>query len=210
MKTYTFHISVPNTGRTWRKIEMKDSQTLNTLHLAIQKAFKFDNDHLYSFFMSGKAWDRRSEYSVPEDYYDFGAQEAKSAQTENTEPIDLEDPQQVLKLYFGDNDQAIAETRTRLGDRFDEWVQRIADSLRKPGNVHKTKLSSLDLQEGQQFLYLFDYGDEWHFHIKVHAVNGDAPKGKYPRIVESVGTPPSQYPEWDEGDDFIEIDMENR
>lgn len=36
--------------------------------MAIQEAFNFDADptHLYSFFMSGKAWDRYSEYCHPE------------------------------------------------------------------------------------------------------------------------------------------------
>lgn len=49
MKTYTFHVALPGTGRTWRKLELLADQTLEDLHLAIQDAFEFDNDHLYSF-----------------------------------------------------------------------------------------------------------------------------------------------------------------
>ena len=59
MKTYTFHVSIPGFGRVWRKIEMEANQTLEDLHYAIQAAFEFDEDHLYSFFMSGRAWDER-------------------------------------------------------------------------------------------------------------------------------------------------------
>ena len=50
MKTYTFHVSIPGFGRVWRKIEMEANQTLEYLHLAIQDAFEFENDHLHSYF----------------------------------------------------------------------------------------------------------------------------------------------------------------
>lgn len=55
MKTYTFHVSLPGHGRAWRKIEMRADQTLEDLHFAIQEAYGWDADHLYSFFMSGRA-----------------------------------------------------------------------------------------------------------------------------------------------------------
>jgi hypothetical protein len=46
-------------------------------------------------------------------------------------------------------------------------------------------------------MYLFDYGDEWRFKVRVHAINPDAPAGDYPQTVESVGEAPEQYPRWD-------------
>ena len=52
------------------------------------------------------------------------------------------------------------------------------------------------LQPKQEFLYLFDYGDAWRFRVRVYAINPDAPEGKYPRIAESVGEAPEQYPDW--------------
>jgi hypothetical protein len=38
--------------------------------------------------------------------------------------------------------------------------------------------------------------------VKLHAINenGD-PEAEYPRIVESVGTAPQQYPDWEEEDE---------
>ncbi len=63
------------------------------------------------------------------------------------------------------------------------------------GDVRTTTLAALQLSKGQQFLYLFDYGDEWQFKVKVHAINEDAdPTAQYPRVVESVGDAPEQYP----------------
>jgi hypothetical protein len=42
----------------YRVIACAGRHTFEELHLAIQEAFEFDNDHLYSFFMDGKRWSR--------------------------------------------------------------------------------------------------------------------------------------------------------
>ena len=57
MKTYIFKVKLKYDKRIWRKIETLGNQTLNDLHMAIQETCGFDADHLYSYFMSGKAWD---------------------------------------------------------------------------------------------------------------------------------------------------------
>src|SRR5262249_51784805 len=49
----------------WRRVELRGEQTLHDLHMAIQQAFDFDNDHLYAFFLSNRAWDEASEYVSP-------------------------------------------------------------------------------------------------------------------------------------------------
>jgi len=69
MKTCIFKVKLKHDKRVWRKIEVLGSQTLDDLHMAIQEAFDFDADptHLYSFFMSGKAWDNSDfEYYHPD------------------------------------------------------------------------------------------------------------------------------------------------
>lgn len=47
-----------------------------------------------------------------------------------------------------------------------------------------------------RFLYLFDFGDEWHFEITVLAIkeNELAPA----TIIESIGENPQQYPDWED------------
>ncbi|WP_459930605.1 plasmid pRiA4b ORF-3 family protein [Desulfosporosinus burensis] len=52
--TYLFKVSLSR--GIWRKINMAAKHSLHQLHLAIQEAFEFDNDHLYSFFMDNKKW----------------------------------------------------------------------------------------------------------------------------------------------------------
>lgn len=67
-----------------------------------------------------------------------------------------------------------------------------------PGDVRETAVGEFGLEVGQGFMYLFDYGDEWRFKVRVHAINPDAPEAEYPRIVEVVGEAPGQYPLWDD------------
>ena len=55
---YEFRVSLARD--CYREILCGGSHTFEDLHLAIQKAFDFDNDHLYAFYLDGKKWSRRS------------------------------------------------------------------------------------------------------------------------------------------------------
>jgi hypothetical protein len=52
-----------NAKEIQREIEIAANNTLGDLGFAILDAYDFDSDHLWSFFLSGKAWDRKSEYA---------------------------------------------------------------------------------------------------------------------------------------------------
>lgn len=56
--TYTFKIIYTN--YSWCKVMLGANHTMADLHKIIIKAFEFDDDHLYSFFMDGKKWSRNS------------------------------------------------------------------------------------------------------------------------------------------------------
>lgn len=58
---YIFQVSLGKP--VWRKIKVSFNHSLEDLHLAIQKAFDFDNDHLYAFFMDGKRHSRKAYHS---------------------------------------------------------------------------------------------------------------------------------------------------
>lgn len=67
------------------------------------------------------------------------------------------------------------------------------------------KLCSFNLKKDQKFLYVFDFGDEWIFQIKV--LREVAEKIDEPQIIKSKGDAPSQYgddEEWDDKDDCEE------
>ena len=198
MKTYTFHISLPGTGRTWRKIEMSADQTLEDLHFAIQDAYEWDADHLYSFFMSGQAWDESSEYCLPEGSDPWGEPIDDEDEEEWPDPTPEEREEALRALLGGGEGMTVEEMQAYVDAFLDEYFAEEEDEL-GPGNVQATTLEELDLEPKQEFMYLFDYGDEWRFKVRVHAINENAdPDVEYPRLVESVGEAPEQYPAWDE------------
>ena len=55
-------------------------------------------------------------------------------------------------------------------------------------------------------LYLFDYGDEWHFRVQLKAVEPAEPGRLYPVCVKKVGKALPQYEEPDELDRLCRID----
>ena len=65
-------------------------------------------------------------------------------------------------------------------------------------SAKRTKIDSLGLQVKKKFLYVFDFGDEWWHSIELLSVREEEVVGKYPRIIESQGEAPPQYPPYDE------------
>lgn len=49
--SYVFKVMLG--GKVWRKIRMSSKDSLESLHLTIQDAFQFGNDHLYAFYLKG-------------------------------------------------------------------------------------------------------------------------------------------------------------
>jgi Plasmid pRiA4b ORF-3-like protein len=77
-------------------------------------------------------------------------------------------------------------------DPFAGWDLPIAKPRRKSAAV---RLSRLRLTTGQRIAYLFDFGDEWRVRLtlrQIVAADGEP----YPRILESVGEAPPQYPDY--------------
>jgi hypothetical protein len=154
---YTFRVRIlggyyapSRAPAVWREIEIAANQTLANLGDAIPPAFDFDDAHLWSFFLSGQAWDHATEYAL------------QSA---------------------GGGPHARAAGRTQIRE------------VPFPGATGK-----------KEFLFLFDYGDEWHFGVRLRRVSARLePGAQYPRLVASQGVAPPQYPntedDWDEDED---------
>lgn len=131
-------------GMNWeesciRVIEIEEDDTLYSLHLAIQKAVDFDNDHLFRFY-AGRTW-RNSRQSL----------------TNN-----------------------------------DSWDE-------SPDDFDEITLNQVYPLENKKLYYQFDFGDDWIFEIRKKRDSKDAdPKVKYPRLIESIGPNPVQYPPFEE------------
>jgi hypothetical protein len=72
------------------------------------------------------------------------------------------------------------------------------------GSVKKTRVLQAFPAVKARLLFVFDYGDEWHFKVECLSLGERSPKVKYPRIVKVVGTAPEQYP--DDDDDLNDED----
>ena len=65
------------------------------------------------------------------------------------------------------------------------------------GEIYELTLEDLyPLEKGEKLFYLFDYGDQWLFKITKSRKKPHRPETgtKYPRLIESVGENPEQYP----------------
>lgn len=159
---YTFRVRILGSyvvpiekSAVFREIEVAANQSLADLGMAIPLAFDFDDPHLWSFFLSGKAWDEHSEYAM------------------------LNEP-----------------------SMFDREPPPAA------GDIQIRDVPFPGVRGKQEFLFLFDYGDEWHFGVKLLRTSETLePGARYPRVVASSGEAPPQYP--DEEDDWDEWDEED-
>ncbi len=60
-------------------------------------------------------------------------------------------------------------------------------------------IGTLPLEPGQSMDLLYDFGDNWHFNVTLERIDPpDARTRTRPRILESHGKAPEQYPNWDE------------
>lgn len=129
----TYHFKIALAKDIFRTIAIGAHHTLHNLHEAIQAAYKFDNDHLYAFYMDNERYsDERYE-----------------------SPWSEEGP--------------------------------FADAV---------KIGALNLYVGQQFLYLFDFGDEWLFAITLLTIDTTGAAPKTPKIIDKQGKNPKQYSGW--------------
>ena len=104
--------------------------TLEELHNIIQEIIRFDNDHLYCFY--------------------------------------IEDEMGSLNTYVSPED---------MGNKYTDEI----------------KIEELGLCEGKTFEYLFDYGDEWGFSIKVEKIDTIGVKIEEPLLMKIKGKFPEQY-----------------
>lgn len=77
-------------------------------------------------------------------------------------------------------------------------------SMKMRGNERLTKSYKLEkflFSKGDQFKYIFDFGDEWRFQCKVLRETDD--RIDIPCVIRRVGESPEQYPEldWDEDEE---------
>ncbi len=102
----------------------------------------------------------------------------------------------ILEAFDFSDDHAHAFfLNNSLWDNEDAYYSVIMEDAASRHSADYTLLS-LSLNKGQQFKYLFDYGDEHIFQCRVLQILDEATET--PTIIRSVGASPVQYPDWEE------------
>lgn len=64
-------------------------------------------------------------------------------------------------------------------------------------SVNRTFIEDV-FKKGKKMIFLFDYGDDWQFLLNCIEVEPTQNKRKIRKVVSEKGTPPVQYPDYDE------------
>ena len=129
--TYILKVSLDK--NLWRILKLSHNNTFHELHLMIQQAFDFDNDHMYAFY-------KGTSYRNGKEFYS-------------------------------------------------------ANPLGESDEYEDLTIEDAEMYKGQQFVYLFDFGDMWQFQIQVmDFIENEETDSK---IIESKVESPQQYPNWE-------------
>ena len=82
-----------------------------------------------------------------------------------------------------------------------ELFADMGDAAPGVGSVKKTRISQAFAEVGHTMIFLFDYGDDWHFRVSLKAKGTKLAKTRYPRVIATRGDAPPQYPDPDDIDD---------
>jgi hypothetical protein len=64
-QAFVFHARLLGYRGVTRTVAVRGDQTLIDLHRILQQGFEWDDEHLYSFWLTGTFWDARQEYTAP-------------------------------------------------------------------------------------------------------------------------------------------------
>ncbi|MCK5156923.1 MAG: hypothetical protein KAQ69_10860 [Spirochaetales bacterium] len=113
MKVYCIKAALFYNKRTYRNIEIIENQSLADLHDSIFAAFDRDDEHLYSFFLTGKAMkSTRGIHDFPEithpmnmeELFGFSHGEKHNAEKTKIRDLDLFEKDKFYYLFdFGDD-----------------------------------------------------------------------------------------------------------
>jgi hypothetical protein len=66
-QVYVFRAKLEGASGAKRRLAVRSDQTLADLHLVLQEAFGWDDEHLYAFWLDGRHWSLDAvEYGPPE------------------------------------------------------------------------------------------------------------------------------------------------
>ena len=97
----------------------------------------------------------------------------------------------ILNAFDFDNDHLYHfEYRDQRGQKIEIVCPQINDASQWADEV---AIQDLPLAEGSTMIFVFDYGDNWQFTLKLESVTEVDPKLKGPKVIQRSGKSPVQY-----------------
>lgn len=79
----------------------------------------------------------------------------------------------------------------------DKAYRTSPEKYESAGNGNETAVSSVFAKPGKRMQFLFDFDAEWSFQVELVKLGGKKPGTRYPRLLNSSGDAPEQYPDLD-------------
>ena len=97
--------------------------------------------------------------------------------------------------FYGDINKHPGREQTEVYEAFvDAGAEPTNDQAQ---SVEQTKISSVFKAFGKKMLFVFDYGDDWRFIVELKEIREESAE-ILPRVLNSVGIAPAQYPPLEE------------
>ena len=102
----------------------------------------------------------------------------------------------ILRAFNFDNDHLYEFIyKNRYG-----ITERIVHPSVESNELYTTEcvVGELPFYKGMEFIFHFDFGDDWRFQLVVESIASNDISCSEPTVIEQHGKPPEQYPDWDE------------
>ena len=83
-------------------------------------------------------------------------------------------------------------------DRLGATLRALHPYMEESPSTDEIPIGTLPLEPGRTMELVYDFGDNWEFTVKLERIEPPGAKVKAPKILESHGKSPRQYPRWDE------------
>jgi len=144
-QTYVFNAELVGFEGVRRTITVRDDLTLVDLHYALQSAFDWDDDHLYSFWLDGSFWVSEDEhYTHP--YHAASSDPPGRSACARLEELAMSEGQRVAYVFdFGHEwrvDLTLGEIRAATGGAVARCIAREGSSPPQYGEEPPEKVEA--------------------------------------------------------------------
>lgn len=98
---------------------------------------------------------------------------------------------------FGFFDSELGNPYSKSVRKYELFTDMVAEGMdiepTGAGSVKHTRLDQVWSKRGDSMLFLFDYGDDWHFSVTLTAIGDDHTSSTLPSVLISSGKAPKQY-----------------